>query len=151
MEEDGGSFEEDDNQPIGEDCSIKPHAPEQPDGEYSEGGESSYGSGDDSGSDSESSAPAAPTKKRQKTSSWANGSNVQAALAKTKKAVADLNQLKKTHARLTKMHEALDSKHDKLKREIAEGKKATAREMQLRLNFTVLVLLLLIFCLLFVP
>jgi hypothetical protein len=57
MEEDGGSFEEDDNQPIGEDCSINPHAPEQPDGEYSEGGESSYGSGDDSGSDSESSAP----------------------------------------------------------------------------------------------
>jgi hypothetical protein len=51
MEEDGGSFEEDDNQPIGEDCSVDPHAPEQPDGEYSEGGESSYGYGDDSGSD----------------------------------------------------------------------------------------------------
>jgi hypothetical protein len=66
-------------------------------------------------------------------------------------AVADLNQLKKAYARLTKMHEALDSKQDKLKREIAEGKKATAREMQLRLNFTVLVLLLLIFCLSFVP
>jgi hypothetical protein len=69
MEEDGGSFEEDDNQPIGEDCSVNPHALEQPNGEYSEGGESSYGSGDDSGSDLESSAPAAPTKKRQKTSS----------------------------------------------------------------------------------
>ena len=38
-------------------------APEQPDGEYSEGGESSYGSGDDPGSDLESSAPSAPTKK----------------------------------------------------------------------------------------
>ena len=63
MEEDGGSFEEDDNQPIGEDCSVDPHAPEQPNGVYSEGGESSYGYGDDSGSDSESSAPAAPTKK----------------------------------------------------------------------------------------
>jgi hypothetical protein len=63
MEEDGGSFEEDDNQPIGEDCSVNPHAPEQPDGEYSEGGESSYGSEDDSGSDSESSAQAALTKK----------------------------------------------------------------------------------------
>jgi hypothetical protein len=151
MEEDGGSFEEDDNQPIGEDCSVNPHAPEQPNGEYSEGGESSYGSGDDSGSDLESSALAAPTKKRQKTSSWANGAKVQAALAKTKKAVADLNQLKKTHARLTKMHEALDSKHNKLKREIVEGKKATVREMQLRLNFIVLVLLLLIFCLSFVP
>ncbi len=49
------------------------------------------------------------------------------------------------------MHEALDSKHDKLKREIVEGKKATVREMQLRLNFIVLVLLLLIFCLSFVP
>ena len=49
------------------------------------------------------------------------------------------------------MHEALDSKHDKLKREIVEGKKATAREMQLRFNFMVLVLLLLIFCLSFVP
>jgi hypothetical protein len=151
MEEDGGSFEEDDNQPIGEECSVHPHAPEQPDGEYSEGGESSYGSGDDSESDLESSAPAALTKKRQKTSSWANKAKVQAALAKTKKAVADLNQLKKTHARLTNMHEALDSKHDKLKREIVEGKKATAREMQLSLNFTVLVSLLLIFCLSFVP
>jgi hypothetical protein len=63
MEEDGGSFVEDDNQPIGEDCSVDPHAPEQPDGEFSEGGESSYGSGDDSGFDSESSAPAAPMKK----------------------------------------------------------------------------------------
>jgi hypothetical protein len=62
-----------------------------------------------------------------------------------------LNQLKKTHARLAKMHEALDSKHDKLKREIVEGKKATAKEMQLHLNFTVLVLHLLIFCLSFVP
>ncbi len=41
-----------------------------------------------------------------------------------------MNQLKKTHARLTKMHEAWDSKHDKLKRDIVEGKKATAREMQ---------------------
>ncbi len=125
MEEDGGSFEKDDNQPIGEDCSINPHAPEQPDGEYSEGGESSYGTGDDSGSDLESSALAAPTKKRQKTSSWANGAKVQAALAKTKKAVADLNQLKKTHARLTKMHEALDSKHDKLKREIVDIRSRT--------------------------
>jgi hypothetical protein len=35
------------------------------------------------------------------------------------------------------MHEALDSKHDKLKREIVEGKKATVREMQLHLNFAV--------------
>jgi hypothetical protein len=49
------------------------------------------------------------------------------------------------------MHEALDLKHDKLKREIVEGKKATAREMQLRFNFMVLVLLLLIFSLSFVP
>jgi hypothetical protein len=49
------------------------------------------------------------------------------------------------------MHEALDSKHDKLKREIVEGKKDTVREMQLRLNFMVLMLLLLIFCLSFVP
>jgi hypothetical protein len=48
------------------------------------------------------------------------------------------------------MHEALDSKHDKLKREIVEGKKATVREMQLRLNLMVLVLLLLIFRLSFV-
>ncbi len=30
MEEDGGSLEEDDNQPIGEDCSVDPHALEQP-------------------------------------------------------------------------------------------------------------------------
>ena len=63
MEEDGGSFEEDDNQPIGEDCSVNPNAPERTNGEYSEGGESSYESGDDSGSDSESSALAALTKK----------------------------------------------------------------------------------------
>ncbi len=49
------------------------------------------------------------------------------------------------------MHEVLDSKHDKLKREISEGKKATVREMQLCLNFTVFVLLLLIFCHSFVP
>jgi hypothetical protein len=35
MEEDGGRFEEDENQPIGEDCTVNPHAPEQPDGEYS--------------------------------------------------------------------------------------------------------------------
>jgi hypothetical protein len=62
-----------------------------------------------------------------------------------------LNQLKKTHARLTKMNEALDSKHDKLKREIVEGKKATVREMQLRLNFTVLLLLLLIIRLSLIP
>jgi hypothetical protein len=107
--EDGGSFEEDDNQPIDEDCSIDPHALEQPNGEYSEGGESSYGYGDDYGSDLASSAPAACTKKRQKTSSWANGAKVQAAEVKTKKAVAGLNQLKKIHAKLTKMHEALDS------------------------------------------
>ena len=150
MEEDGDSFEGDDNQPIGEDCSVDPHAPEQPDGEYSEGGESSYGSGDALDLIRRV-LHRQHLKKRQKTTSSANGSKVQVASAKTKKAVADLNQLKKTRARLTKMHEALDSKHDKLKREIAEGEKATAREMQLRLNFTVLVLLLLIFGLSFVP
>ena len=113
----------------GEDCSVNPNATEQPDGEgTSNSGDSlSYGSGDDDSL--VSFAAAAPLRKRRKSSSQANGSKVQPAVATAKKAVADLNQLKRSHEKLTKMYETLDTKHNRFKREMLDGKKAAAREI----------------------